>query len=94
MHLEVVQGAVYVPLDPHVPHVQGQAHGEVQEDHELRHIKLISINRRLFWMHLELHNVFQGAFVQHDYHAPHVCHTVIQSYSHIYSHTGFVQQSY
>jgi hypothetical protein len=37
MHLkvhEVVQGAVDVHPDPHVPHVQGQAHTEVEECHE------------------------------------------------------------
>jgi hypothetical protein len=35
---EVVQGAVHVYYDPHVPHVQGQAHGEVQEGHEAHQI--------------------------------------------------------
>jgi hypothetical protein len=30
---EVVQGAVNVHHDPHVPHVKEQAHGEVQEVH-------------------------------------------------------------
>jgi hypothetical protein len=37
MHLEVHemdQDAVYVHHDPHVPRVQGQAHGEVQELHK------------------------------------------------------------
>jgi hypothetical protein len=37
MHLEVqevVQGAVHVHHDPHVPHIQGQSHGEVQEGYE------------------------------------------------------------
>jgi hypothetical protein len=41
MHLEVleaVQGAVYVHHDPHVPHVQGQSHGKVQEGHETNQI--------------------------------------------------------
>jgi hypothetical protein len=41
MHLEVNevdQGAVHIHHDPHVPHVQGQAHGEVQEGHELHQI--------------------------------------------------------
>jgi hypothetical protein len=41
MHLEmpeVVQGAVHVHHDPHVPHVQGQSHGEVQEGHEAHQI--------------------------------------------------------
>jgi hypothetical protein len=32
---EVDQGAVHVHHDPHVPHVQGQSHGEVQEGHEV-----------------------------------------------------------
>jgi hypothetical protein len=27
----------------------------------MRHIKLTSINRRLFWMHLEMHEVVQGS---------------------------------
>jgi hypothetical protein len=41
MHLEVHevdQGAVHVHDDPHVPHVQGQAHGEAQEGHEAHQI--------------------------------------------------------
>jgi hypothetical protein len=32
--LDVVQGAAHVHHDPHVPHVQGQAHAEVIECHE------------------------------------------------------------
>jgi hypothetical protein len=43
MHLEVhevVQDAVNVPHDLHVSHVQGQAHGEVQESHEAHQIGL------------------------------------------------------
>jgi hypothetical protein len=35
---EVDQGAVLVHHDPNVPHVQGQAHGEVQEGHEAHKI--------------------------------------------------------
>jgi hypothetical protein len=39
----------------------------------MRHIKLISMNRRLFWMHLEVHEAVQGAVhVHHDLHVPHV----------------------
>jgi hypothetical protein len=39
----------------------------------MRHIKFISMNRRLFWMHSEVHEVGQGAVhVHHDPHAPHV----------------------
>jgi hypothetical protein len=41
MHLEVhevVQGAVHVYYDPHVPHIQRQSHGEVQEGHEAHQI--------------------------------------------------------
>jgi hypothetical protein len=41
LHLEVhevVLVAVQVHHDPHVPHVQGQAHGEVQEAHEAHKI--------------------------------------------------------
>jgi hypothetical protein len=37
MHLKVHEsdkGAVHVLHDPHVPHVQGQSHGGVQEVHE------------------------------------------------------------
>jgi hypothetical protein len=48
----------------------------------MRHIKLISMNRRLFWMHLEVHEVDQVAVhVHHDPHVPYVCHTVIQALS-------------
>jgi hypothetical protein len=36
---EVVQCAVHVTHDPHVTHVQGQAHGEVQESHEAHQIE-------------------------------------------------------
>jgi hypothetical protein len=35
---EVVQGAVHVHHDHHVPQVPGQAHGEVQEGHEAHQI--------------------------------------------------------
>jgi hypothetical protein len=38
----------------------------------MRHIKLISMNRRLFWMHLEVHYVDQDAV--HVHHDPHVTH--------------------
>jgi hypothetical protein len=39
----------------------------------MRHIKLISMNRRSFWMRLDLHEVDQGAaHVHHDPHVPHV----------------------
>jgi hypothetical protein len=41
MHLEVhevVQGAVHVHPDTHVPYVQGQVHGEVQEGHDAHQI--------------------------------------------------------
>jgi hypothetical protein len=34
----------------------------------MRHIKLISMNRRLYWMHLEVHEVDQGAV--HAHHDP------------------------
>jgi hypothetical protein len=57
----------------------------------MRHIKLISMNRRYFWMHLDVHEVVQGAVhVLHVPRVPHVCHTVIQSFR----ITGSVQQSY
>jgi hypothetical protein len=33
----------------------------------MRHMKLISMNRRLFWMHLKVHEVDQGSVhVHHD----------------------------
>jgi hypothetical protein len=39
----------------------------------MRHIKLISMNRRLFWMHLEVLEAVQDAVhVHHDPHVPHV----------------------
>jgi hypothetical protein len=71
MHLEmheIVQGAVHVHHDPHMPHVQGQAHGKAQEGHQAHH-KLISINRRLFWMHYEVYEAVRGAALIH--HDPH-----------------------
>jgi hypothetical protein len=38
----------------------------------MRYIKLISMNRRLIWLHLEVHKVDQGAVhVYHDFHVPH-----------------------
>jgi hypothetical protein len=43
MHLEVHwvdQVAIHVYHDPNLPHVQGQAHGEVQEGHEANLIDL------------------------------------------------------
>jgi hypothetical protein len=34
----------------------------------MRYIKLISMNRRLFWLHLEVHEVDQGAVhLHHDF---------------------------
>jgi hypothetical protein len=39
----------------------------------MRHIKLISMNRRLFWMHLKVNKVDQGAVhVHHDPHVPYL----------------------
>jgi hypothetical protein len=39
----------------------------------MRHIKLISMNRRLYWMHLEVHEVDQGEVdLHHDPHVPNV----------------------
>jgi hypothetical protein len=39
----------------------------------MRHMKLISMNRRLFWLHLKVHEVDQGAVHEdHDPHVPHV----------------------
>jgi hypothetical protein len=39
----------------------------------MRPIKFISMNRRLFWMHSEVHEAGQGAVhVHHDPHVPHV----------------------
>jgi hypothetical protein len=39
----------------------------------MRHIKLFSMNRRLFWMHLEVLEAVQGAVhIHHDPHVPHV----------------------
>jgi hypothetical protein len=39
----------------------------------MRHIKLISMNRRLFWMHFKVHEVVQGeVHVPQDPHVPHV----------------------
>jgi hypothetical protein len=37
IHLEVHE-IDHAHHDPHVPHVQGQAHGEVQEGHEAQQI--------------------------------------------------------
>jgi hypothetical protein len=39
--LEVVQDAVPVHHDHHVSHVQGQAHGEVEEDHEAHEQEIV-----------------------------------------------------
>jgi hypothetical protein len=39
----------------------------------MRQIKLISMNKRLFCMHFEVHEIVQGAVhVHHDPHVPHV----------------------
>jgi hypothetical protein len=38
----------------------------------MTHIKLISMNGRLFWMHLEVHEAVQGEV--HVHHDPHVLH--------------------
>jgi hypothetical protein len=44
----------------------------------IRHIKLINMNRRLFWMHLEVHEVVQNAAHIHHYH--HVLHVKAQAH--------------
>jgi hypothetical protein len=51
----------------------------------MRHIKLISMNRKLFWMHLKVHEAVPGAV--HVHHDPHVPH--LQGQSH-----GGVQEVY
>jgi hypothetical protein len=38
----------------------------------MRHIKWISMNRRLFWIYLKVHEVDHGAV--HVHHDPHVHH--------------------
>jgi hypothetical protein len=38
IYFEVVQGEVHEHHNSHVPQVQGQAHGEVQEGHEAHEI--------------------------------------------------------
>jgi hypothetical protein len=39
----------------------------------MRYIKLINMNRGLFWLHLEVHEVDQGAVhVHHDFHVRNV----------------------
>jgi hypothetical protein len=43
----------------HVPHVQDQAHGEVQEGHEAHQINQHA-QEVVLWMHLEVHEVVQG----------------------------------
>jgi hypothetical protein len=56
IHLEghqVDQGAVHVYHDPHVPHVQGQTHGEVQEGHKAHQID--QHKQEVVWKHLEVH---------------------------------------
>jgi hypothetical protein len=47
----------------------------------IRHIKLISINRKLFRMHLEVHEVVQGAV--HVHHGPDVPHVQGQSHGEV-----------
>jgi hypothetical protein len=47
----------------------------------MRHIKLISMNRRLFWIHLEVHEVDQGAV--HVYHDPQVPHVQGQAHGEV-----------
>jgi hypothetical protein len=51
----------------------------------IRHITLIRMNRRLFWMHLEVHKVVQGAVhvhrvvhVHHDLLVPGQAHREVQ----------------
>jgi hypothetical protein len=47
----------------------------------MRHIKLISMNRRYFWMHFKVHEVVQGAV--HVHHDPHVPHGKEQSHGEV-----------
>jgi hypothetical protein len=47
----------------------------------MRHIKLISMNKSLFWMHLGVHDVFQGAV--HVHHDPYVPHVRVQAHAEV-----------
>jgi hypothetical protein len=65
------QGAVNVHHDPH-DHMYKDRHMEKFKI-VMRHIKLISMNRRLIWMHLKVDEVYQRAVhVHHDPYVPHV----------------------
>jgi hypothetical protein len=63
---KVVQGAVHVHIDPHLAHVQAQAHVEVQEGYEAHQINQNN-------QEVVLAQVVQGSvYVHHDPHVPHV----------------------
>jgi hypothetical protein len=69
---EVDQGAFHVHHDPPMYNMYIDRHME-KVKRIMRHIKLISMNRRLFWMHLKVHEFDQSAVrIHHDPHVPHV----------------------
>jgi hypothetical protein len=74
MHLKVheaVQGVVYVHHDPPINLMYKDRHMK-KFKRVMRHIKLNNMNRRLFCLHLEVHEVVQAAVhVHHNHHVPH-----------------------
>jgi hypothetical protein len=68
---KVVQAAVHVHIDPHLAHVQAQAHVEVQDGYEAHQIN--QHNQEVVLDALRSAQVVQGAVhVHHDPHVPHV----------------------
>jgi hypothetical protein len=60
----------------------------------MRHIKLISINWRLFWMHLEVHEVVQGAVhVHHDPPGPHVQDSHMEKFKRVMRHIKLISMN-
>jgi hypothetical protein len=68
---EVDQGAFHVHHDPPMYNTYIDRHME-KVKRIMRHIKLISTDRRLFWIKLEVNKVDQRVLVHHDPHLPHV----------------------
>jgi hypothetical protein len=54
----------------------------------------MTMNRRLFWMHLKVHEVVQGAFhVHHDSHVPHVQQGHMEKFKRFMQHIKLISMN-
>jgi hypothetical protein len=60
----------------------------------MRHMKLIGMNRRLFWMHVEMSEIDQGAVhVHYDPHVPHVQGQDMEKFKRVMRHIKLISMN-